>query len=171
MAKTSSRSFSQYSGIDRQNQMQSLPSATDRLGDPAATQAVRDVAPWALGLAERGATPSGRSTRDPYRALEMLSRGTARPGQVQAAMGLRQLQQQDQDPIDAAREQQFVGDVFQPLNPQPIGFAPQAKPQYSNLFRGNNQTPSMSATRRGIGGALRGGFGGVGNGLTLQRGF
>lgn len=43
------------------------------------------------GLGNMRGTPVGRSTRDPARALEMLSRGTARPGQVEAAMGLANL--------------------------------------------------------------------------------
>lgn len=46
------------------------------------------------GLGNMRGTPVGRSTRDPMRALEMLSRGTARPGQVQAALGIAQLQRQ-----------------------------------------------------------------------------
>lgn len=50
------------------------------------------------GLMNTQAVPVGRSTRDPTRALEMLSRGTARPGQVEAALGLANLQrQQTQD--------------------------------------------------------------------------
>jgi hypothetical protein len=50
------------------------------------------------GLGNMRGTPVGRSTMDPGRALGMLSRGTARPGQVEAAMGLANLQrQQTQD--------------------------------------------------------------------------
>lgn len=153
MATTSARSFNQYSGLNRHQQIQGIKTPTERLGDPQVTQAMRDVAPWALGLAEQGATPVGRSTRNPYRALEMLSRGTARPGQVQAALGLRQLQMQDQDPIDAAREQQFgAGGGFQ--QQQPLGF--QQPIQYGNIFRGSNQSPSNSASRSAIGGSMRG---------------
>lgn len=156
MATTSARSFNQYSGLQRHQQTQGMPSATERLQSPnifGAGQpgdlAMRSAAPWAMGLAERGATPVGRSTRDPNRALEMLSRGTARPGQVQAALGLRQLQMQDQDPIDAAREQQFGDDGFAP----PAAFN---SPQYGNIFRGSNQSPSNSASRSAIGGSMRG---------------
>lgn len=50
------------------------------------------------GLGNMRGTPVGRSTMDPGRALGMLSRGTARPGQVEAALGLANLQrQQTQD--------------------------------------------------------------------------
>lgn len=46
------------------------------------------------GLGETRGIPVGRSTMDPERALGMLSRGTARPGQVQAALGMENLQRQ-----------------------------------------------------------------------------
>lgn len=46
------------------------------------------------GLGDTRAVPVGRSTMNPERALGMLSRGTARPGQVQAALGMAQLQRQ-----------------------------------------------------------------------------
>jgi hypothetical protein len=39
----------------------------------------------ANSLANRAATPVGRSTTDPGRLVGMISRGTARPGQVEAA--------------------------------------------------------------------------------------
>lgn len=47
---------------------------------------------WSASMGQ--ARPVGRSTMDPMRALGMLSRGTARPGQVQAALGMAQLQRQ-----------------------------------------------------------------------------
>lgn len=173
MATTSQRSFNQYSGLDRFKQMQPLqkdgsggiPSALDRLQDPGqfgagqpGDMAMRSTAPWAMGLAERGATAVGRSTRDPYRAFEMLSRGTARQGQLQAALGLRQLQQQDADPIDLARQQQF-GDGGGFSQRQPLsGYR---RDQYgnilsggSNLFGGTGRSPSVSASRSGIGSAM-----------------
>lgn len=190
MATTSARSFNSYSGLDRQQQMQNMPSATDRLQQPdlfgagkPGNIAMRETAPWAMGLAERGATASGRSTRDPYRALEMMSRGTARPGQVQAALGLRQLRMQDQDPIDAAREQQFgaqgnnvsgenaafqqrqdnitaamgngtFGAIQQRFNRQGAPFG-HSMDQFGNIFRANNQSPSVRATQSGISSAMR----------------
>ena len=46
------------------------------------------------GLGNTRPTPVGRSMRDPSRALEMQARGTARPGQVEAAFGLDQLRRQ-----------------------------------------------------------------------------
>ena len=46
-------------------------------------------------LANRAATPVGRSTLDPYRVAGMMSRGTARPGQVAAAQFLQQTQGQE----------------------------------------------------------------------------
>lgn len=50
------------------------------------------------GLGNMRGTPVGRSTMDPGRALGMMSRGTARPGQVEAALGMANLQrQQTQD--------------------------------------------------------------------------
>jgi len=158
--------------------MQNLPSATERLQRPdifgagrPGDNAMRSAAPWAMGLAERGATPVGRSTRDPYRALEMLSRGTARPGQVQAALGLRQLQQQDQDPIDAIRGQQMaIGNNQNDGGGMPYqqgqgGMAPSmfGGTFSRNLFQGGNQPPSVSASRSAIGGSMSGrAFGGSG---------
>jgi hypothetical protein len=62
------------------------------------------------GLEQRRAagfktTPVGRSTMDPERALGMMSRGTARPGQVEAALGMENLQRQRRQ--DARAEQTF----------------------------------------------------------------
>lgn len=62
------------------------------------------------GLEQRRAagfktTPVGRSTMNPERALAMQSRGTARPGQVEAAIGMENLQRQRRQ--DARAEQTF----------------------------------------------------------------
>jgi hypothetical protein len=62
------------------------------------------------GLEQRRAagfktTPVGRSTMNPERALAMQSRGTARPGQVEAALGMENLQRQRRQ--DARAESQF----------------------------------------------------------------
>lgn len=57
------------------------------------------------GLGDTRAIPVGRSTMDPERALGMMSRGTARPGQVQAALGMENLQRQRRQ--DARAEQAF----------------------------------------------------------------
>lgn len=124
MAKTSSRSFNQYSGLDRHNQMQNMPSATERLQDSlnwgpgtARDTVLKNQFSWALPLSDRPATPVGRSTRDPSRALEMMSRGTARPGQVDAAIGLARWNQQNQDPLD----QVLAMGAAAPTIPQSIG--------------------------------------------------
>lgn len=59
-------------------------------------------------LANRAATPVGRSTLDPYRVAGMMSRGTARPNQVAAAQFLRQTQGQEmhqqEQMMDTARD-------------------------------------------------------------------
>ena len=83
------------------------------------------------GLGNMRGTPVGRSTMNPERALGMMSRGTARPGQVEAALGMENLQrqrrqearaetgfQQEQDRLDrvtAAYEQLRGGQNTQPL--------------------------------------------------------
>jgi hypothetical protein len=57
------------------------------------------------GLGDTRGTPVGRSTMNPERALAMQSRGTARPGQVEAALGMENLQRQRRQ--DARAESQF----------------------------------------------------------------
>lgn len=171
MAKTSSRSFNQYSGLDRHNQMQHMPSATERLQDPlnwgpgtARDTVLKNQFSWALPLSDRPATPVGRSTRDPSRALEMMSRGTARPGQVQAAFGLAQLQQQNQDPLD-----QVLGMGMQPPAiganiPQSVGAPPMSYgPSQPQLFSQSAGNPALTASRRSLGNAIMGGRRAFGN--------
>jgi hypothetical protein len=74
------------------------------------------------GLSAAGATPVGRSTRDPARALEMLSRGTARPGQVDAAIQLENLQMQRRQDADLAQQNQLLQQAYQRM----FGGAPAA---------------------------------------------
>ena len=57
------------------------------------------------GLGDTRGIPVGRSTMNPERALGMMSRGTARPGQVEAALGMENLQRQRRQ--DARAEQTF----------------------------------------------------------------
>lgn len=164
MAKESSRSFGQYSGVDRQNQLQKLPSATDRLSDPVATQAMRDTAPSALGLAERGATPSGRSFYDPARQAERWVRGTGSQDQTQAAETAQRFNDAA-DPIAAARRMAFgskgrgVGQVAGPSAPviPPTVADPGAAPtpvQAPSIFNQSMNNPAMAQSNALIGRAL-----------------
>ena len=105
MAKESARSFGEYSGIDQQRALQVIPNAVKRQ-DPAVREKVRDVAPWALGLSERGATQSGRSWMDPGRQAERWARGTGSAQQTQAAQQAQEEEEQA-DPIAAARKRAF----------------------------------------------------------------
>jgi hypothetical protein len=121
MARASARSFSQYSGVQRQKDMQYMPSTTERLQDPArygagtyARQALESPAySWSLPLSERPAQAVGRSWYDPSRQAERVVRGTARQGQLQGAMILDQLQPPpDQfQQIMADQVQQDMGDT------------------------------------------------------------
>lgn len=160
MAKTSSRSFNQYSGIDRHQQMQGMPSATERLQNPAqfgtgrpGDVAMRSAAPWAMGLSERTATSSGRSFYDPARQAERVIRGTGRPGQLQGAMILDNINQARQDPIDQIMQQGMQQvPVMGAATPQSKGPRPAAQ-----LLDYVGGSPAFSATRRAVGGALSGG--------------
>ena len=151
MATASARNFSNYSGIQRQQQMQQMPSATERLQDPLKwgpgtdrDRVLKDQFSWALPLSDRPATPVGRSTRDPSRALEMLSRGTARPGQVQAALALDRFKRLNQDPVDQA-----LGLGAAPAIPQSVGqpLAPFADRRDNvNYARQNGTLPNIQQT-------------------------
>jgi hypothetical protein len=96
MAKASARSFSQYSGVQRQKDMQYMPSTTERLQDPArygagtfARQALESPAySWALPLSERPAAAVGRSSRDPFRVGEQVMRGVKSRDQFRTALEL-----------------------------------------------------------------------------------
>jgi hypothetical protein len=178
MATNSSRNFNNYSGLSdfKQNQPGITPNAQQRLGDPAATQALRDTNPSALGLSERGARPSGRSFYDPARQAERWVRGTGSQGQYQASVAARE-ENEAADPIEAARRRAFpanqagvnnylqgapiaiptqipqsVGDpIFQPIAPQPP-----APPPVPNVFAGN-RPPASAISRYSIGNAMNGG--------------
>lgn len=151
MARTSARSFNQYSGIDRQRQMQYLPSTTERLQDPGkygagtlARQALESPAfSWALPLSERPATPVGRSFYDPERQAERVVRGTARPGQLQGAM-IRQNLQQPMDEFDQIRPDQVgqdMGDTTDYGNSQGLG--PLRQPYIGAKPTGRNAVTSV----------------------------
>ena len=81
MATPSPRNFSQYSGLDRFKQMQTMPSALERLQNPSLygpgserDQLLKSQYSWALPLSERPATASGRSYNDPERVMERRMR-------------------------------------------------------------------------------------------------
>lgn len=161
MATSSSRNFSNYSGIDRQQQMQSMPSTLERLNNPqqfgpgtTADRLLKQNYSWSLPLSERPATAVGRSWYDPARQAERLVRGTDRPGQLQGAMYVQAFQP-PQDEIDAA-----VG-----LQPE---LSPQA-PRYGlthNLGNPGGYGPLRNSPRynaqRSVYGAA-----GMGNGLGM----
>jgi len=170
MAKESSRSFGQYSGLDqqRQNQPGITPNAQQRLGDPAARNALRDTNPSALGLAERGATPSGRSFYDPARQAERWVRGTGSQDQTQAAETAQRFNDAA-DPIAAARRMAFgskgrgVGQVAGPSAAvgapviPPTVADPGAAPtpvQAPSIFNQSMNNPAMAQSNALIGRAL-----------------
>jgi len=81
MATPSPRNFSQYSGLDQFKQMQTMPSAYDRLQNPSLygpgserDQLLKSQYSWAAPLSERPATASGRSYNDPERIMERRMR-------------------------------------------------------------------------------------------------
>lgn len=81
MATPSPRNFSQYSGLDRFKQMQTMPSAYERLQNPSLygpgserDELLKSQYSWALPLSERPATASGRSYNDPERVMERRMR-------------------------------------------------------------------------------------------------
>lgn len=81
MATPSPRDFSQYSGLDRFKQMQTMPSALERLQNPSLygpgserDELLKSQYSWALPLSERPATASGRSYNDPERVMERRMR-------------------------------------------------------------------------------------------------
>jgi len=173
MAKESSRSFGQYSGLDqqRQNQPGITPNAQQRLGDPAARNALRDTNPSALGLAERGATPSGRSFYDPARQAERWVRGTGSQDQTQAAAAA-QGYNDAADPIGAARRRAFgpnglgimgapqmggnSASIQSPTIPQTVadpGSAP-TPVQAPSIFNQSMNNPAMAQSNALIGRAL-----------------
>lgn len=186
MAKTAAGSFSNYSGIDRHKAMQdefSIPDAVTRQ-DPSIRETVRDTNPWALGLSERGATPSGRSWNDPGRQAERWVRGTGSQGQTRAAQAAQDFAE-DADPVGAARKRAFgprnrgilnqgpiVGfDVMPTQVPQTVGNpnavveqapvfspVPPANPFSAppNIFSGTIN-PIAAQSRSSIGSAMMGG--------------
>jgi hypothetical protein len=93
-------SFTNAPGASGFEKLQNSP-----FGSGSLTAGLSQRIQQAGGLGNMRGTPVGRSTRDPERALEMLSRGTARPGQVQAALGMENLQRQRRQ--DARAEQAF----------------------------------------------------------------
>ncbi len=180
MAKESANSFGQYSGIDRLRQAQELPNAVQRQ-DVNTREAVRNVAPWALGSSERGGSPSGRPWGDPSRQADRWVRGFGSAGQTQAAEEAQQ-QQDEADPIEAARRRAFgprnqaqrgfnPNAVIAPVIPQtvanpggadagPVAYQPIAPPP--NIFvNPSTSSPAVTQSQYSIGAALNGG------GLTL----
>lgn len=71
----------------------SSAASQDRLNTPS-VNAGKPVNEW-VGLSDRKATPVGRPTTDMARVAGMVSRGTARPGQVQAAQMMSQAANQE----------------------------------------------------------------------------
>lgn len=81
MATPSPRNFSQYSGLDRFKQMQTMPSTFERLQNPSLygpgserDQLLKSQYSWALPISERPATAVGRSYNDPERVMERRMR-------------------------------------------------------------------------------------------------
>lgn len=180
MAQTSSRSFNQYSGLDQQkaNQPGSIPNAQERLSDPAMTRNLQDTAPWALGLADRGAAASGRSFYDPARQAERWVRGTGSREQTMAAEEAQKLNDAA-DPAEAGRRMSVgakgrglvgVGPVAGfnvPIPGQQGSIIPQTvadpgmiqpPPQAPNLFNQSMTNPAMAQSQYSIGAALGGNF-------------
>ena len=104
------------------------------------------------GLGNMRGTPVGRSTMDPERALGMLSRGTARPGQVEAALGMENLQRQRRQ--DARAESQFqreedrrnrLTDAYiQMTKGETGGSSEGVDPGFTPSSAGNQTTPPMT---------------------------
>ena len=89
MATPSPRNFSQYSGLDRFKQMQTMPSTLERLQNPSLygpgserDQLLKSQYSWALPLSERPATAVGRSYNDPERVMERKMRDDNGPERV-----------------------------------------------------------------------------------------
>lgn len=156
MATTSSRSFNQYSGIDRQRQMQGLPSALERMQDPAkygagtaADSLLKSKYSWSLPLSERPATPVGRSWYNPERQAERVVRGTARPGQLQGAM----IHENLQEPLDQFEQilqdqaNQNFDDTTNYGNPQNRGPIRGYLGALSSQFGRNSVNNAMSRSR------------------------
>lgn len=168
MAKESSRSFGQYSGLDQQrlNQPGITPNAQQRLGDPKATRILQNSNPSALGLAERGATPSGRSFYDPARQAERWVRGTGSQDQTQAAAAA-QGYNDAADPVAAAKRMNGRGlaagtvagpsaAVGAPVIPPTVA-DPGAAPtpvQAPSIFNQSMNNPAMAQSNALIGRAL-----------------
>ena len=158
MAQTSSRSFSNNSGLNQYyaNQPQGMtPNAQQRLGDSATTRAMQDTMPWALGLSERPAQGSGRSFYDPGRQAERWVRGTGSRDQTQAAFAA-QGYREAADPIEAARRRAFgpKGQGFDASIPSSTPAPP--SPPMPNLFSGSMTNPAMAQSQYSIGAALNG---------------
>jgi hypothetical protein len=96
-------SFTNAPGASGFEKLQNSP-----FGSGSLTAGLSQRIQQAGGLGNMRGTPVGRSTMDPERALGMLSRGTARPGQVQAALSLEQLQRGRR--TEARDEQAFQQD-------------------------------------------------------------
>ena len=142
--------------------MQNMPSATERLQDPlnwgpgtARDTVLKNQFSWALPLSDRPATPVGRSTRDLSRALEMMSRGTARPEQVDAAIGLARWNQQNQDPLDQvlamgyARQNGTLPNIQQMYNQYNMSRNGNWMDQHGNIF-GGRSTPAVAKSNSAI---------------------
>jgi len=180
MAKQSARSFDQYSGLDQgaQNQPGITPNAQQRLGDPAATRALQDTNPSALGLSDRPATPSGRSFYDPARQAERWVRGTGSREQTSAAAAAQGFNEAA-DPIGTARQRAFGPPGRGILGAGPLaGYdvtpstvsqsvadpgPPVSAPQAPSLFNQSMRNPAQAQSLYSIGNALGG------SGLTAPK--
>lgn len=104
------------------------------------------------GLGDTRAIPVGRSTMDPERAFGMMSRGTARPGQVQAALGMENLQRQRRQDARAeqafGREQQYydrMEEAVKKLTEEETGGSSEGvDPGFTPSSAGNQTTPPMT---------------------------